>query len=267
LKRHGFTLIELLVVVAILAILAALLLPVLGRAKYQARFTACINSHRQWGLGLTMYANENDDYWPFRESTLYDSNSQVHLIKSNGWDARPQISPYVPFVEWYCPLNPVAFDSGAMDSYATIGIGVELWAGGMIKRGDATTNQLRVGDRPQWAFGGTTYEFDILVCDLDYSYAGIPYLANGHADKAGVLPHVTWIIPGILISSSYTNYDTTGTVRGTVDRNFAHDDGSVSSLRNVTNNFAPTHDPRTNPVVNYPADTTEPVYGYLPPAK
>jgi len=62
--KRGFTLIELLVVIAIIAILASLLLPVLSKTKQKAWTINCTSNLKQIGLGLRMFADENEDRYP-----------------------------------------------------------------------------------------------------------------------------------------------------------------------------------------------------------
>src|SRR5262245_16596913 len=62
--KTGFTLIELLVVIAIIALLAAILFPVFGRARESARRSSCQNNLKQLATGLLQYAQDWDEQYP-----------------------------------------------------------------------------------------------------------------------------------------------------------------------------------------------------------
>jgi prepilin-type N-terminal cleavage/methylation domain-containing protein/prepilin-type processing-associated H-X9-DG protein len=71
-RNSGFTLIELLVVIAIIAILAAMLFPVLSHAKQKAQGSQCLSGGHQMMMAMNIYASENNDFFP---PNPYDGNT------------------------------------------------------------------------------------------------------------------------------------------------------------------------------------------------
>jgi prepilin-type N-terminal cleavage/methylation domain-containing protein len=122
-SRAAFTLIELLVVVAIIAVLAALLLPALNRARRQAKMALCLSNTKQLATVMIMYTNDYDAYYPARRADGWDgvTNTDFYLYE---WDkpstccpansppflhnmrAKHQITDYIePSAVFACPLS------------------------------------------------------------------------------------------------------------------------------------------------------------------
>jgi prepilin-type N-terminal cleavage/methylation domain-containing protein/prepilin-type processing-associated H-X9-DG protein len=116
--RRAFTLIELLVVIAIIAILAAMLLPALGRAKQRAWATACLNNVKQIGVASRLYADENADALPRSVHTgeSWVNTLQPYCAGTNLWRCPRDTSKTRNFsyaINDY--LLPAAAGSGAAD--------------------------------------------------------------------------------------------------------------------------------------------------------
>jgi prepilin-type N-terminal cleavage/methylation domain-containing protein/prepilin-type processing-associated H-X9-DG protein len=100
LQHTGFTLIELLVVISIIALMAALLLPVFSMAREMARRTSCANNLKQIGMAFIMYIQDYDETMPAL------SLPSVPTWRDNSsWDL--EIASYLKPVDVFvCPDDP-----------------------------------------------------------------------------------------------------------------------------------------------------------------
>ncbi|MDW8026741.1 MAG: prepilin-type N-terminal cleavage/methylation domain-containing protein, partial [Armatimonadota bacterium] len=134
-RARAFTLIELLVVIAIIVLLAAMLMPVLARAREQGRRTACINNLRQLTSANLLYAVDWDGYFvPAAPEFLRDQRRWFGVRNRQG-RFEPRDGPLVPYMKdggllRRCPSfeTQVGFDIGTGGYvYNDIGVGTRLW--------------------------------------------------------------------------------------------------------------------------------------------
>ncbi len=150
----GFTLIELLVVVGIIAILAAMLLPTLTKAKQKAQGIYCMNNHRSLGLAWRMYSEDNQDQIVFASENpntqaTYDATAPFTWVTGtldfnpnnrSNWDPNENItkSPLWPYCGkslaiWKCPsdYSKVTVDGVAMPRVRSMSMNLYLggWGG------------------------------------------------------------------------------------------------------------------------------------------
>ncbi|RYG68787.1 DUF1559 domain-containing protein [bacterium] len=105
--KRAFTLIELLVVVAIIAILAAILFPVFGRARENARRSSCQSNLKQIGLGLMQYTQDYDETLPLTNFGQNGGNYSTYRSDGLCYKWMDAIYPYIKSEQLFnCPSAP-----------------------------------------------------------------------------------------------------------------------------------------------------------------
>jgi len=163
-KQAGFTLVELLVVIGIIAVLVAMLLPALNKARFQANLISCASNLRQLGMVMMQYANDNQGAVPtgfwwtaFPQNNIFYANSGgglacpntplnqyspvctgplgvlglAHLLpgattQNPLGDIKPFFCPLEtdPFLSYNTPQNPWPISPPGFYSYVDLGYGV-----------------------------------------------------------------------------------------------------------------------------------------------
>jgi prepilin-type N-terminal cleavage/methylation domain-containing protein len=126
-KQSGFTLIEILIVVGIIALLAALLLPLLGSVRDRARLSSCANNLHQIHLGLSQYASDNSGLLPPYPSQITSGGTKPPASLTCIEQSRELVQSVLPYSHssalWRCPSDassPVPSTSSCSDTVSLV---------------------------------------------------------------------------------------------------------------------------------------------------
>jgi prepilin-type N-terminal cleavage/methylation domain-containing protein/prepilin-type processing-associated H-X9-DG protein len=197
-ERRAFTLVEVLVVIAVIAILAALLLPVLVKAKERARRTYCASSLRQIAMAAHSYADDHRDIFPSQAG----DGLPVRAVGGDGANYYDLLMPYLKKAEiWLCPSTREG--PGKLMSYHMNGL-IITSNGLMVTSVKRPADTLLIGESGE----GTRWDAAYLRPDHDGGYLyDRPQVHHGGGSNATFVDtHVAWYRDSDWSSNSFTPF-------------------------------------------------------------
>lgn len=186
-SNEAFTLVELLVVIAIIAILAAILLPALSAAKKRAWTAQCISNLHQIGLGMGIYADENNGFYPKSGGDI-PWNFVNASDPANGW--MQKIFPYTLSTNIYrCPSDALLPEANQSSFNYFNGVrAVNIDVGSLV-----AVNSKRIRFPAAYVLSGDAIDRDLYFDPQDSDKDDYSQNCVGNAkDPNDPLPDVDW---------------------------------------------------------------------------
>jgi len=195
--QGGFTLIELLVVIAIIAILAAMLLPALGKSKLKAQGLQCMSNHKQLTLAWKMYLDDNNETLPYASHWALQVPDKDPYVWVRGqmdfdtnnpsnWDVNQDIakSPLWSYCGksasiWRCPADRSTVTVNGERLPRVRSMSMNLWVGGFLGMDCGLS-----GDPDYYAYGGSLWTVYLKLSEMvDPGPSGIFLLLDMRQDS------------------------------------------------------------------------------------